>query len=157
MNMIEVILFDGGLLLIFLLISTLSGTMINFLTYVIFSMPLRIFSCGYREKTSGNYFVISTVMYVISVAVTELLPLLYMDFYWRIAGIISVIVIFLSEIYDTKKYYRIIIYSLLLAYVIFFVMCCIFNSKTATYELVFIVIDALLLSADKIMKRKDDI
>ena len=157
MNFIEVILFNGGLLLVFLLISMISGSMLNFMSYIVFSLPLRIFSGGYRKKTSGSDFVIPTVMYVISVAVTEFLPLLYLDFYWRTAGIIAVIVIFVSEMYDDKKFNSIIICFLLLMDIVFFILSCIFDWKYATYELFFIVSDASLLSCSKIFKRKDDI
>ena len=130
----------------------ISGSMINFLSYIAFSLPLRIFSSGYRKKTSGSDFVIYTVIYVISVAVTQLLPLLYLDFYWQTAGIIAVIVILVSEIYDGKKFNSIIICCLLLVDTVLFILSCLFNWKFATYELFFLISDASLLLYGKIFK-----
>ncbi|MDE6500986.1 MAG: accessory gene regulator B family protein [Ruminococcus sp.] len=145
-NGIEVILFHCGLLIMFLLISLLSGTMINFWAYVGFSLPLQIFSGEYRTRTNKHYFFISTVIYGISVAVTKFSPFLYLDFYWQIAGIISVIVIFKMS---APKKHKKIIYFLLPADIVFFILCCIFKWKIATNELLFIVADALLLLVRK--------
>lgn len=155
---IEVILLNGGLLLMFLLISLLFDAMINFWTYLIFFLPLRIFSGGYHAKTSECCFVMSTVMYGISVAITKFLPLLYLNFYWWIAGVFSVLIIFiftplinannpLNEL--QKKRNRIVVYSLLIIDFVFFILCCTFNWKIATNELLFIVLDALLLLVGK--------
>ena len=152
-NFIEVVLFNCGLLLMFLIISLLSGTMINFMTYVVFFLPLQIFSGEYRTRTNKHYFAISTVIYGISVAVTKFSPLLYLDFYWQIAGIISVIIIFkMSTLKKNKK----IIYFLLFAYIVFFILCCIFKWKIATHELLFIVADALLLLVGKVVNWLED-
>lgn len=49
---LEVILLNGGLVLMFLTISLLFGVMINFWAYLIFFLPIRIFSGGYHAKTS---------------------------------------------------------------------------------------------------------
>ena len=155
---IEVILLNGGLMLVFLLISLLSGTMINFWAYLIFFLPLRIFSGGYHAKTSERCFIMSTVMYGISVAVIKFLPLLYLDFYWWALGIVSVLIILifaplinannpLNEV--QKKRNRIIVYSLLMTDLVFFILCCIFNWKIAANELLFIVLNAILLLVGK--------
>jgi len=155
---LEVLLLNGSLLLLYLLISWLSGTMMNFLAYTMFFFPLRIFSGGYHTRKSECCFVMSTVMYGISVAVTKFLPLLYLDFYWRVAGVISVLIIFifaplinannpLNEVQQKRN--RIIVYFLLITDLVFFILCCIFNWKIATNELLFIILDALLLLIGK--------
>lgn len=162
---IEVILLNGGLLLMFLLISLLSGAMINFWAYLIFFFPLRIFSGGYHAKTSECCFVMSTIMYGISVAVTKFLPFLYLDFCWRTAAIISILVIFifaplinknnpLNEF--QKKRNRIIVYSLLITDLVFFILWCIFNWKVATNELLFVVLDTFLLLTGKVVNCSDE-
>ncbi|MDE5557028.1 MAG: accessory gene regulator B family protein [Ruminococcus sp.] len=156
---IEVILLNGGLLLLFLLISLLFSAMINFWAYLIFFLPLRIFSGGYHAKTSECCFILSTIMYGFSVAVAKLLPLLYTDFYWWTAGTVSIftILIFaplinannpLNEV--QKKRNRIIVYSLIITDLVFFILCCIFNWKIATHEMIFITFDAVLLIIGKI-------
>ncbi len=156
---LEVILLNGGLLLVFLLISLLSGAMINFWAYLIFFLPLRTFSGGYHARKSECCFVMSTVMYGISVAVTKFLPLLYLDFYWRVAGVVSVlnILIFAPLINANnplnefqKKRNRIIVYFLLITDLVFFILCCIFNWKIATNEMIFVIFDAVLLITGKI-------
>ena len=158
---LEVILLNGGLLIAFLIISLLCSEMINFWAYLIFFLPLRIFSGGYHAKTSECCFILSTVMYGFSVAVTKFLPLLYLDFYWWTAGAISLIIILifaplinpnnpLNEF--QKKRNRIIVYSLIITDLVFFILCCIFNWKIATNEMIFIIFDAILLIIGKMMQ-----
>lgn len=161
---IEVILLNGGLLLLFLIISLLSGAMMNFLAYIIFFIPLRTFSGGYHAKTSERCFIMSTVMYAISIAITKLLPLLYLDYYWRTAGIVSVLVIFIFaplinannplNVFQ-KKRNRIIVYSLIIIDLVFFILCCIFKWKIATNKLLFVILDAFLLLVGKAVRLGD--
>lgn len=156
---LEVILLNGGLLLVFLLISLLFSAMINFWAYLIFFLPLRIFSGGYHAKTSECCFILSTIMYGFSVAVTKLLPLLYTEFYWWIAGAASILIILIfAPLINTnnplnevqKKRNRIIVYSLIIIDLVFFILCCIFNWKIATNEMIFVIFDAILLVTDEI-------
>lgn len=155
---IEVILLNGGLLLMFLIISLFSKTMINFLAYLIFFFPLRIFSGGYHTKTSERCFVMSTIMYGISVAITKFLPLLYLNFYWWTAGVVSVLIILifaplinannpLNKVQQKRN--RIIVYLLLITDLVFFILCYIFHWTVATNELLFIVLNAFLFSVEK--------
>ena len=162
---IEVILLNGGLLLVFLLISLLSGTMINFWAYLMFFIPLRTFSGGYHAKTSECCFVLSTIMYGISVAVTKFLPLLYLDFYWWMTGGISVLIILIfAPLINSnnplnefqKKRNRIIVYSLLITDLVFFILCYIFNWKIATNEMIFVIFDAVLLIIGKVSQYIND-
>ncbi len=60
---LEVLLFNGSLLSVFLIASLLCGEMINFLAYFIFFLPLRLFSGGYHAEKSESCFVLSTIMY----------------------------------------------------------------------------------------------
>ena len=59
---LEVILLNGGLLITFLIISLLCGEMINFLAYLIFFLPMRLFSGGYHAETSERCFILSTII-----------------------------------------------------------------------------------------------
>ena len=90
---LEIILLNGSLLLLFFITSLLCGAMTNFWAYLIFFLPLRIFSGGYHAKSSESCFVLSTIMYGLSIAITFFFPLLYQNWKWIIAGIISIIVI----------------------------------------------------------------
>ena len=156
---LEVILLNGGLVLMFLTISLLFGVMINFWAYLIFFLPIRIFSGGYHAKTSERCFVLSTVMYGLSIALTKFIPLLYTLWEWRIAGIVSLFVILVmaplinenNPLSKTqRKRNRIIVYILLVLDLAFFILSCNYVWIIAANELVFIIFEAFLLLAGKI-------
>ena len=153
---LEVILLNGGLVLT---ISLLFGVMINFWAYLIFFLPIRIFSGGYHAKTSERCFVLSTVMYGLSIALTKFIPLLYTLWEWRIAGIVSLFVILVmaplinenNPLSKTqRKRNRIIVYILLVLDLAFFILSCNYAWIIAANELVFIIFEAFLLLAGKI-------
>lgn len=156
---LEVILLNGGLLIAFLIISLLCGEMINFVAYLIFFLPLRLFSGGYHAETSERCFILSTIIYGISVAVTKFLPILYKDFYWQISGIIAVsVTLFFAPLINKnnplnksqQKRNRIIVCLLLITDLVFFILCCKFNWTIATNELIFIVMNVILLLVGKL-------
>lgn len=155
---LEVILLNGSLLLLFFITSLLCGAMTNFWAYLIFFLPLRIFSGGYHAKSSESCFVLSTIMYGLSIAITFFFPLLYQNWKWIIAGIISIIVILaLSPMVNEnnpltqsqRKRNRIIVCILLAVDLVTFILCCYFNWQIASNVLIFIVFDALLLLMGK--------
>ena len=156
---LEVILLNGSLLIVFLITSLLCGEMINFLAYFLFFLPLRLFSGGYHAEKSESCFVLSTIMYGISIAVTKFFPLLYLNWKWITAGVISVVVILvLSPMVNEnnpltkaqQKRNRIIVCVLLAVDLIVFILSCNFNWQIASNELVFVVFDALLLLMGKV-------
>lgn len=156
---LEVILLNGSLLIVFLITSLLCGAMINFWAYLIFFLPIRIFSGGYHAKSSESCFVLSTIMYGLSIAITIFFPLLYQNWKWTVAGIISVIVILaLSPMVNEnnpltqsqQKRNRIIVCILLAADLVTFILCCYFNWQIASNELIFIIMDVVLLLAEKL-------
>jgi len=157
---LEVILLNGSLLIVFLIASLLCGAMINFWAYLIFFLPIRIFSGGYHAKPSESCFVLSTIMYGLSIAITLLFPLLYQNWKWIIAGVISILVILvLSPMVNEnnpltesqQKRNRIIVCILLAADLVVFILSYNFNWRIASYVLVFIVFDALLLLIGKVI------
>ncbi|MBR6669239.1 MAG: accessory gene regulator B family protein [Ruminococcus sp.] len=156
---LEVILLNGSLLIVFLITSLLCGEMINFLAYFVFFLPLRLFSGGYHAEESESCFVLSTIMYGISIAVTKFFPLLYMNWKWITAGVISVVVILvLSPMVNEnnpltkaqRKRNRIIVCALLAVDLVVFILSCNFNWRIASNELVFISMNALLLILGKL-------
>ncbi len=157
---LEVILLNGSLLIVFLIASLLCGAMINFWAYLIFFLPIRIFSGGYHAKSSESCFVLSTIMYGLSIAITVFFPLLYQNWKWIIAGVISILVILvLSPMVNEnnpltesqQKRNRIIVCILLAADLVVFILSYNFNWRIASYVLVFIVFDALLLLIGKVI------
>lgn len=157
---LEVILLNGSLLIVFLIASLLCGAMINFWAYLIFFLPIRIFSGGYHAKSSESCFVLSTIMYGLSIAITLFFPLLYQNWKWIIAGVISILVILvLSPMVNEnnpltesqQKRNRIIVCILLAADLVVFILSYNFNWRIASNVLVFIVFDALLLLIGKVI------
>lgn len=155
---LEVILLNGSLLIVFLIASMLCEAMLNFWAYLILFLPIRSFSGGYHAEKSESCFVLSTIMYGLSIAITAFFPLLYQNWKWTIAGIISVIIILaLSPMINEnnpltksqQKRNRIIVYILLSVDLFVFILSCNLNWRIASNELVFVVFDALLLLMGK--------
>lgn len=155
---LEVILLNGSLLIVFLIASMLCEAMLNFWAYLILFLPIRSFSGGYHAEKSESCFVLSTIMYGLSIAITAFFPLLYQNWKWTIAGIISVIIILaLSPMINEnnpltksqQKRNRIIVYILLSVELVVFILSCNLNWRIASNELVFVVFDALLLLMGK--------
>ncbi|MGN1482123.1 accessory gene regulator ArgB-like protein [Porcipelethomonas sp.] len=155
---LEVILLNGSLLIVFLIASILCGAMLNFWAYLIFFLPIRIFSGGYHAKSSESCFVLSTIMYGLSIAITAFFPLLYQNWKWRVAGFISVIIILifspmvnennpLTKVQQKRN--RIIVCVLLTADLVLFILSCNFNWRIASNEIVFVILDAILLLIGK--------
>lgn len=165
---LEVILLNGGLLITFLIISLLCGEMVNFLAYLIFFLPMRLFSGGYHAETSERCFILSTIMFGASIAVSKLIPLLYISNTGKIIGAVSVIVIFVlaplinenNPLNQTqRRRNRIILCTLLFIDLVFYILSCNYAWTIASNELIFIVMDAVLLLTGKlkqgISKMKD--
>lgn len=133
--------------------------MVNFLAYLIFFVPLRIFTGGYHAKTSEKCFVISTLIYGASIAAVKIFPLLYRCWEGIAAGLISalIILVMVPLINENnplnqhrKKRNRIIAYFVLLIDLVFFIFCCKIKWQIATNELIFIAMDSVLLVAGKL-------
>ncbi len=156
---LEVILLNGGLLITFLIISLLCGEIVNFLAYLVFFLPMRLFSGGYHAETSERCFILSTIMYGISITVSKFIPLLYISNTGKIIGVISVIVILVLAPLINKnnplneaqrKRNRIILCTLLFIDLVFYILICNYTWTIASNELIFIVMDAVLLLAGKL-------
>ncbi len=156
---LEVILLNGGLLITFLIISLLCEEMVNFLAYLIFFLPMRLFSGGYHAETSERCFVLSTIMFGASIAASKLIPLLYIFTTGKIIGAVSVLVILVlaplinenNPLNQTqRRRNRIILCTLLFIDLVFYILSCNYAWTIASNELIFIVMDALLLLAGKL-------
>lgn len=159
---LEVILLNGGLLITFLIISLLCGEMVNFIAYLIFFLPMRLFSGGYHAETSERCFILSTITFGASIAVSKLIPLLYISNTGKVIGVISVLVILLlaplinenNPLNQTqRKRNRIILCTLLFIDLVFYILSCNYAWIIASNELFFIVMNAVLLLAGKLKQR----
>lgn len=151
---LEVILLNGSLLLVFLIISLLCGEMINFWAYLLFFLPLRIFSGGYHAESGERCFILSTILYGVSIIATKFLPLLFQSWFFNLIGVSAVIVIIVISPLVNKnnpltktqqKSNRIIVCLLLAIDLAVFSICCKYNWQIVLNEYVFININALLL------------
>lgn len=156
---LEVILLNGGLLITFLIISLLCGEMINFIAYLIFFLPMRLFSGGYHAETSERCFILSTITFGVSIAVSKLIPLLYISNTGKIIGAVSVIVILVlaplinenNPLNQTqRRRNRIILCTLLFIDLVLYILSCNYAWTIASNELIFIIMDAVLLLAGKL-------
>ncbi|MBE5927774.1 MAG: hypothetical protein E7267_00130 [Lachnospiraceae bacterium] len=68
---LEVILLNGILMISFLIMSIWFNMLFHFVAFVIFFIPLRIFMGGYHAKRSETCFIISNVMYLISLVINK--------------------------------------------------------------------------------------
>lgn len=162
---LEVILLNGGLLITFLIISLLCGEMVNFLAYLIFFLPMRLFSGGYHAETSERCFILSTIAFGASIAVSKLIPLLYISNTGKIIGAVSVIVILVlaplinenNPLNQTqRRRNRIILCTLLFIDLVFYILSCNYAWTIASNELIFIVMDAVLLLTGKLKQGISD-
>lgn len=156
---LEVILLNGGLLITFLIISLLCGEMINFLAYLIFFLPMRLFSGGYHAETSERCFILSTITFGASIAVSKLIPLLYIFNTGKMIGAVSVLVILIlaplinenNPLNQTqRRRNRIILCTLLFIDLVFYILSCNYAWTIASNELIFIIMNAVLLLAGKL-------
>lgn len=74
---LEVMLLNSINVLMALIISLITGTMWHFASFMLIFVPLRIFSGGYHAKRSETCFVISTLVYIATVLIVKLYPMLY--------------------------------------------------------------------------------
>lgn len=157
MDRLEAILLNGSLMIVFLIISLLCKEMIDLLAYIIFFIPLRIFTGGYHAKSSDKCFVISTLMYGVSIAAVNIFPLMYQHWEGIITGLISLLIILIMTlINENKKRNKIIAYSVLVVDLVIFIFCCINNWRIATNELVFITLTAILILIGKVSPYLDE-
>ena len=156
---LEVILLNACLLFVYAIISLVSREMSNFLAYLVFFIPLRIFAGGYHAKTSERCFVLSTIMYGISIVAVKVIPFLYKTSTAKMLGLISIfgIVIMAPMINENNplnkkqvKRNRIISYAIIVFDLVVYILCYNFDWHIATNELVFIILVALLLFIGKV-------
>lgn len=156
---LEIILLNGGLVLLFLLISLLCKSISNFWAYLLFFIPLRMLSGGYHSKTSERCFILSIIMYMVSIIVVKLVPTLYLSKWSIFGGLIGIIVILiLSPLVNENnplnekqvKRNKIIVCILLLIDLVAFILFYKFSCSIASNLLIFIFLDAILLAIGKL-------
>lgn len=157
---LEIILLNGILLLVFFLL----GDIRHFFAYILFFIPLRIFSGGYHANKSEHCFILSILTYCMSIAVVRFFPMLYQMWLWRIAGILSLLIVVtyaplvnINNPLDESQIKRnkIITRLLLITDLVFFLLCCRMKISIASNEIVFICMNSVMLLLGKIRNHND--
>lgn len=90
---LEVILLNGLLLIFFELMSICFNMTIHFYGFLIFFIPLRMFAGGYHAKYSETCFILSNIMYLITLIIVKNYMYLYRYTGSTIAMLIALIII----------------------------------------------------------------
>ena len=156
----EAILLNGSLLFVFFIISLFTDEIVNFLSYLLFFVPLRIFTGGYHAETSNRCFVLSTMMYGLSVLIIKTFPLFHTFFLSKVVGIVCIgVIILFSPLINKnnpltqkqRKRNRIISYLILILDLIAYILCYNLICTISSSVLVFVMFDSFLLIIGKII------
>lgn len=91
---LEVILLNGLLMISFLIMSIWFDMLFHFGAFIIFFVPLRVFVGGYHAKHSETCFIMSNVMYLVSLAIVKNSESLHRNTALIILTILALIIMF---------------------------------------------------------------
>jgi accessory gene regulator B len=160
---LEVFLLNAGLITVLFVISVLAEAYSHFLMFLLFFVPLRMFAGGYHAKTSEKCFAMSAVMYITSLVIVRLFPLIYKSPYTIAAGLIFAVIIFLfAPVVNTDnrlslrqiKRNKIIVRAMLCLDLGVFIVCYTRGYKDASSEVVFVGFVCVLMLAQKLANLK---
>ena len=156
---IEVILLNFSLLMTLFIISLITGQLLFFLCYLIFFIPLRIFSGGYHAKKSEICFGLSVVSYVISMVMLNANLQIYRSVIILIITIAIIVGILLlapieninHPLSDIQKNRNKIIVRVIVGIDFTLLMIfCINRMTMASYQMVFIILNGLAFGIGQI-------
>lgn len=150
----EVILLNTFNLLISFIISLFSSTMSHFMIFVLVFIPLRMSIGGYHAKTSGACAIISTLLYIASIVIPNLIPLKTKNAILLILFALSVVAIFIyapieneNNLLSSELKKRNRLTSLILASAdsIATIIACIFVPCIASSIMIFVILASALM------------
>jgi len=156
---LEVFILNASLIAILLGISLLFGGLLHFIAFLIFFFPLRIFAGGYHAKSSGKCLLLSVILYAVSLAIVQIVPLLYKSVYAMVAGgVFIAIIFFFSPIVNPNnkleeqqfKRNRMVVRIMLIIDLAVFIPCYVLNFKIASSEIIFVGLVSILLLVGKL-------
>lgn len=159
---IEVILLNFSILVMLLLISIFWGQQLFFVCYVIFFVPLRVFSGGYHAKKSETCFGLSVALYVLAMMLSEYKWLVY-NVIMSVVAIIMMFVIFLCSPIENvnhplaemqRRRNKMIVRIIILSDVALFVVLYINGTIIASYEIIFILLNGITFFLGKLENYK---
>lgn len=92
---LEVILLNGLLLISFLIMSIWYDLIFHFIGFLIFFLPLRIFTGGYHSKRSETCFIISNAMYLLTLVIVKNYLGLHNNINMVIVTLVSLIIMYI--------------------------------------------------------------
>lgn len=149
---LEVVLLNFLLLVTLFLISLILRSISYFACYVIFFIPLRIFSGGYHSKKSEICFVTSVMSYTMALFVLKIYPLLYENIPILIITLITMIMVFIfSPVVNInhpltkiqKRRNRIIVRLLVFIDFTLLIIFYINRMTIASYENIFVILNGV--------------
>lgn len=155
----ETLLLNGSLLIVFFLISAVNGNYICFFSYLLFFVPLRIFSGGYHATTSEKCFVQSTIMYCMAIITLTFFSENFSCIELLVVGAVSIfIILFFTPIVNKnnplsdkqKRRNRIITYLIIFFDLIIFILCYHCQTEISKNIVFFVILDVLLMLIEKI-------
>ncbi|MBD5134744.1 MAG: accessory gene regulator B family protein [Lachnospiraceae bacterium] len=160
---IEAILLNSILLLSLLGISIVAKSLIFFIGFLLFFVPIRTFTGGYHAKHSETCFAMSVGVYVVSMFIFKYNSNLYKSVTAIILfGLAIIILLIWSPLknpnhpladYQYKRNRR-IAYSIIIMYIVSFVVSLEKDYTIASSEVIFIVLVSVFLIIGKFEKQK---
>ncbi len=89
---LEALLLNGLLLITLFFISLACRELTHFICFIVFFVPLRIFTGGYHAKRSETCFILSTLSYGLTVAIMKGFPMLYQNQVAQLIGLFFLII-----------------------------------------------------------------
>ncbi len=155
----EVILLNVSLLIVTFIISALENGFLHFISFLIFFIPIRIFSGGYHAKHSETCFLLSTVAYTVTLFIVKWKPYMYKNIEVLIfLGVAVACILRWSPLknprhpladYQCKRNKK-ILFGIIAVDFALFVMIYRFDWEIVASEVIFILLNAVILIIGKL-------
>ena len=158
----EVLLLNLSNILTALIISILTKSMLHFVAFMLIFVPLRIFTGGYHSKTSESCYLLTSVIYALTVLCVKLRPELYSNIPAIITFAVLIVPIVLFAPVEHKnnpltsdecKRNKIISIILIAFDSLIFIALFILSISTATSVMIFMAVDSVLMLIGLLMNR----
>lgn len=160
---IEVILLNLVLLLSLLGISIVGNSLLLFIGFLLFFIPIRTFAGGYHAKHSETCFGISVGLYIVAMIIFNQFPNLCKNAFVIVLFMLAIVILLIwSPLknpnhpltdYQYKRNRR-IVYGIIIIDLVLFVIFSIMNYTVASSEVIFILLASVFLLIGKIENGK---
>lgn len=161
---IEVILLNLVLLLSLLGISIVGNSLLLFIGFLLFFIPIRTFAGGYHAKHSETCFGISVGLYIVAMIIFNQFPNLYKNALVIVLFILAIAILLIwSPLknpnhpladYQYKRNRR-VVFGIVIIDIMLFVIFTKMNDAIASGEAIFIILASVFLAIGKLESSKD--